>query len=205
MRLLLQRSDENGIGSRIGANYLPAPIFGVGATSPKEESMAVTPYEILYIIDAALEESDMQRLADEMKSVIQNNGGQITREANWGVRKLAYEIKKKTDGIYINLEFDAPETTPEEIVQFIHTHAGILRHLIVQTPKTKFIQEKMDAEKKQKALDDAERERTEALAKEAARASALEESAGEEKSPKMDIDESDEDDDLDDIEVEEDD
>ncbi|MEW6236118.1 MAG: 30S ribosomal protein S6 [Candidatus Omnitrophota bacterium] len=166
--------------------------------------MAVAPYEILYIIDAALEESEIQRLADEMKSVIQNNGGQITRDANWGIRKLAYEIKKKTDGVYINLEFDAPETTPEEIIQFIHTHAGILRHLIIQIPKAKLIQEKIDAERKQKALDDAERERTEALAREAARASALDESAREEKSSTMAIDESDEDDDLDDIDVEDD-
>lgn len=136
-------------------------------------------YETLYIIDASLPESDVQRTANDIKKIIVDNGGEITKDSNWGRRKLAYEIKKKNEGIYVNLEFNAPADTPDKITQYVKTHQSVLRHLTIKVPKAKLIQEQKDAEKRQRELEEAQKEREAALAAQqaAAEAAAAEEEA----------------------------
>ncbi len=141
--------------------------------------MAIHLYEMLYIIDSTLDENTIQRLANEVKDVIKENQGEITKESNWGSRKLAFEIKKRTDGVFINLEFKAPEKTPSLIAQFVKTHNGVLRHLVIQIPKAKLLQEKLDADKRQRELEQAEKEREELRARQAAAEAASAEAAAQ--------------------------
>ena len=121
-------------------------------------------YELLYIIDATLDEAENQRLADDVKKTILESGGEFTKESNWGARKLAYEIKKRTDGVYINLEFTAPAQFPNQLNELFRTRSGILRSLLIKVPKTKLQQEKMDAERLHKQAEAARSEREAALA-----------------------------------------
>jgi len=139
-------------------------------------------YETLYIIDASLPESDVQRTANDIKKIIVDNGGEITKDSNWGRRKLAYEIKKKNEGIYVNLEFNAPANTPDKITQYVKTHQTVLRHLTIKVPKAKLIQEQKDAEKRQRELEEAQKEREAALA---AQQAAAEAAAAEEEAKKL--------------------
>lgn len=124
-------------------------------------------YDILYIVDVTIERADQQKIQDEIKAIILENGGEILKENVWGKMTLAFPIEKKTEGLYVNLEFKALPTVPKLIEQYDLTHTGLLRHLTLRVPKAKLIQEKRDEEKRRKELEAAERARQAALAAEA--------------------------------------
>ena len=63
-------------------------------------------YETVFISTPVLSESQMKEAVDKFKSLITNNGGKIAHEENWGLKKLAYPIQKKSTGFYYLLEFD---------------------------------------------------------------------------------------------------
>lgn len=104
-------------------------------------------YEFLYIVDAVLEETEVQKLTEDVRNTVIQEGGEIHKESNWGSRKLGYEIKKRSDGIYIYMEVTAPREFPAQLNTFIKTRTGILRHLLLRVPKAKLIQEKINADR----------------------------------------------------------
>ena len=64
-------------------------------------------YETVFIVTPVLSESQVQEVADKFQGVITENGGQIVNRENWGLKKLAYPIQKKTTGFYFLIEFAA--------------------------------------------------------------------------------------------------
>jgi small subunit ribosomal protein S6 len=124
-------------------------------------------YEILYIIDAMIDEPAQQKVTEDIKKIIQENGGEIVKESHWGKQNLAFPIKKRTEGIYVNMEFKAPVSVPDEIKQYELTHASLLRQLTLRVPKAKLVQEQRDEQKKRRELEEAEKARKAALAAEA--------------------------------------
>lgn len=163
-------------------------------------------YEMLYIVDASLEEETIQQLVKEVKTTILSGGGVIQKESNWGRRPLSYPIKKKTEGVYINIDMEGPADLPEKINEYIYTHAGILRHLTLKVPKARLLQQKLDEERKEKELQ-AAREAREAEAAAANAPSAAAESDSrfsKPSSPNNNLDMSDLDDEDDDVDEDDD-
>lgn len=86
-------------------------------------------YETVFIVTPVLSEQQVAEVADKFQGVITENGGQIVNFENWGLRKLAYTVQKKTTGFYILIEFtgegpiiDALETQyrrDERIIRFL--------------------------------------------------------------------------------------
>ncbi|MDR1653283.1 MAG: 30S ribosomal protein S6 [Prevotellaceae bacterium] len=64
-------------------------------------------YETVFILTPVLSDTQMKEAVDKFKSVLTAGGAVITHEDNWGLRKLAYPIQKKTTGFYNLLQFDA--------------------------------------------------------------------------------------------------
>ena len=62
-------------------------------------------YETVFIITPVLSESQMKEAVAKFKGVITDGGGTILHEENWGLKKLAYPIQKKTTGFYYLIEF----------------------------------------------------------------------------------------------------
>ena len=62
-------------------------------------------YETVFIATPVLSENQMKEAVDKFKNVITSNGGEIINEENWGLRKLAYPIQKKSTGFYYMIEF----------------------------------------------------------------------------------------------------
>jgi small subunit ribosomal protein S6 len=65
-------------------------------------------YETVFIVTPVLSESQMKEAVQKVKSIITQNNGEIVHEENWGLRKLAYPIQKKSTGFYNLVEFKAP-------------------------------------------------------------------------------------------------
>lgn len=55
-------------------------------------------YETVFIVTPVLSEAQVKEAAEKFKALIIENGGKITNEENWGLRKLAYPIQKKSTG-----------------------------------------------------------------------------------------------------------
>lgn len=88
-------------------------------------------YEALYIASPELEEGDIQTLSQEVEGLVTSNGGTIVRSEIWGKRKLAYEVKKYSEGNYILLRFQANPDFVHKLEQWIRLKDAIIRYLIV--------------------------------------------------------------------------
>ena len=67
-------------------------------------------YETVFIATPVLSESQMKEAVAKYLDLIKENGGEVVYEQDWGLRKLAYPIQKKTTGFYHLIEFKAEPT-----------------------------------------------------------------------------------------------
>lgn len=68
-------------------------------------------YETVFILTPVLSDAQMKEAVEKFTNLLKAEGAEIVNEENWGLRKLAYPIQKKTTGFYQLIEFKAkPET-----------------------------------------------------------------------------------------------
>ena len=89
-------------------------------------------YELVYVIDAALEDEARKAVIDRFNGMIEQNGGKVTKVGEWGKRRLAYPINYKTEGYYLLVNFESEATLPREIERNMQIAETILRYLIVK-------------------------------------------------------------------------
>ena len=87
-------------------------------------------YEVMFIIDPALEDEKKDAAVERVKSVIASEG-EIKKVDVWGLRKLAYPIRKKNEGYYAVIEFKAEPTLPAELDRRLKISDDFMRHIIV--------------------------------------------------------------------------
>ena len=76
-------------------------------------------YETVFILTPVLSEAKMKESVDKFTGLLKEQGAEIVNEENWGLRKLAYPIQKKTTGFYQLIEFKAnPEVIATLEVNF---------------------------------------------------------------------------------------
>ena len=92
-------------------------------------------YETVFIMTPVLSDDQMKETVGKFKAMLAENGAKLVHEENWGLRKLAYPIQKKTTGFYHLLEFQADgEIVPKLEVAFKRDER-ILRYLTVSLDK----------------------------------------------------------------------
>ena len=89
----------------------------------------MTNYEVLFIIDPALEDEKKEATIEAVKEIIAADG-EVGNVDVWGMRKLAYPIKKKSEGYYVVIEFKAQPTLPKELDRRLKISDNVMRHLI---------------------------------------------------------------------------
>ena len=89
-------------------------------------------YELVYVIDAALEDEARKAVIDRFNGMIEQNGGKVTKVDEWGKRRLAYPINYKTEGYYVLVNFESEATLPREVERTMQIAESILRYLIVK-------------------------------------------------------------------------
>jgi small subunit ribosomal protein S6 len=92
-------------------------------------------YETIIIINAALEDTEVDLVIGKVKGYIENHGGEISEIHKWGRRRLAYPINKKFNGFYVHLIFEAIPSIIPIIERFLVLEDTILRHLTLILPK----------------------------------------------------------------------
>jgi small subunit ribosomal protein S6 len=89
----------------------------------------VNDYEVLLMLDADLDEARHNEIIARTRELVEKGGGTWVGHDPWGRRKLAFEINKKTDGVYHLLQFDADPATLDELTRILKITDGVMRHL----------------------------------------------------------------------------
>ena len=89
-------------------------------------------YEVMYVIDAALEDSARIELIDRFSDLVKKNGGEIDRVDEWGKRRLAYAINYKTEGYYVLMYIKAPADLPKELERNFQINDKVLRSIVIR-------------------------------------------------------------------------
>ncbi len=93
-------------------------------------------YEIAYIADPELDDEALAELEAKVKGWIEAAGGKLGKIDRWGKRRLAYPIKKKTDGHYVFIYADMPTEAPAIIERDFRLSEQILRFMFtLQEPQ----------------------------------------------------------------------
>ena len=95
-------------------------------------------YETVFIATPVLSEAQMKEAVTKFKSVITDNGGKIVHEENWGLRKLAYPIQKKSTGFYYLIEFEAEGALIDKLEVQYRRDERIIRFLTFKMDKYAF-------------------------------------------------------------------
>lgn len=88
-------------------------------------------YEALYIVMPDLEDDGIQTVDKAVQSLITENGGSIVRSEIWGKRKLAYTVKKQTEGTYMLVRFEADPDFIVKLEQYFRLSEAIFRYQVV--------------------------------------------------------------------------
>ena len=89
-------------------------------------------YELIYVIDTAMEESARNELIARFNGMIEENAGKVEKVEEWGKRRLAYTINYKNEGYYVLVNFTANAELPREIERVMQINESILRYLTVK-------------------------------------------------------------------------
>ena len=88
-------------------------------------------YEALYIVRPDLDDETIQTVAKDTESLVLNHGGAIVRSEIWGKRRLAYQVKKFTDGCYMLLRFKAKADLVARLENYFRLAESVIRYLVV--------------------------------------------------------------------------
>ena len=89
-------------------------------------------YESAILINAALEDNQIQSIISHVKELISSNDGEITDVEDWGRKRLAYMIKKSKIGYYIIFQFNAYPQIISTLEKFYKLDENILRYLNIR-------------------------------------------------------------------------
>ncbi len=93
------------------------------------------PYETLIVLSNELGDGQ-QALLERLHGVIQAGGGRIDASRDWGNRRLAYPIRRQSDGHYYLIEYQAEPPVVQELERTLRISDGVLRYLSVQQEHT---------------------------------------------------------------------
>lgn len=89
-------------------------------------------YEMMVILDPELEERTVAPSLDRFLNVVRQGGGSVENVNIWGRRKLAYEIKKKSEGIYAVVDMTAEPAVAKELDRQLNLNEAVLRTKLIR-------------------------------------------------------------------------
>ncbi len=92
-------------------------------------------YETTFIVNASLDDPQIDTIIDKVQEVITKNNGEIMELAKWGRKRFAYPIKKKNNGFYVVCEFKASGDLIARLERHFLLEENIIRFLIIGLDK----------------------------------------------------------------------
>jgi small subunit ribosomal protein S6 len=84
-------------------------------------------YETVLVIDPQIGDEPIRAIIEKVKEILTQQQATIIKVEEWGKRKLAYPINKKTYGFYVSVEFESYGTAVQPLLDYYHINEQILR------------------------------------------------------------------------------
>jgi small subunit ribosomal protein S6 len=108
----------------------------------------VRQYELIYIVPPETTDEALAELQTQVEAITQRFGATIEKTENWGRRKLAYEIGKHRDGVYVLHVINGPAELVTELDRRLRVFDLVVRHLVVRVDEELAIAERARARRK---------------------------------------------------------
>ncbi len=92
-------------------------------------------YETVFILTPVLSEEQAKEAVSKYKKILADAGAKVTHQENWGLRKLAYPIRKRTSGFYHLFQIEGPGTCIDPFELEFRRDERVLRYLTVALDK----------------------------------------------------------------------
>ena len=92
-------------------------------------------YETVFILTPVLSDALMKEAVEKFKGILAEEGAEIISEENWGLKKLAYPIEKKSTGFYQLIEFKAEPAVIQKLEINYRRDERVLRYLTTKLDK----------------------------------------------------------------------
>ena len=89
-------------------------------------------YEVMYIINASVEEEKRAALIETLSGIITNEGGNIIKTDEWGMRDFAYRIDDMYKGYYVVTTFEADNDCVKEYDRLMGINPSVVRYMIIR-------------------------------------------------------------------------
>lgn len=89
-------------------------------------------YEIMIIIDPSVDERQVDSLMERYLKVVTDEKGSVDNVDVWGKRRLAYDINKKSEGIYVVLQVTCEPATVQEVDRLLAIDEKIMRTKVMR-------------------------------------------------------------------------
>ena len=92
----------------------------------------MTNYESVLIARQDLGASQVNTLVSDLSDIVKKNGGEVVKVDNWGLKNLAYRIKKNRKGHYVLMNISAPAAAIHELERLMRVNEDIIRYMTVK-------------------------------------------------------------------------
>ena len=113
-------------------------------------------YETVFILTPVLSDEQMKEAVKKYEDQLTSKGAEIVHEENWGMRKLAYPIQKKSTGFYQLIEYKAEGTVIADVETELKRDERILRFLTVKLDKHAIAYNEKKRKKAEAAAEEAQ-------------------------------------------------
>jgi small subunit ribosomal protein S6 len=108
-------------------------------------------YEVVFIVDPTMQEDEVTRLTENLRTIITDQGGVITRSEVLGRRHLAYRIGHSNEGVYVLFELEGTGGEIAELERRMRVSDQVLRYMTVRVDEERQRAEKLRARRARKA------------------------------------------------------
>jgi len=105
-------------------------------------------YEELFIVKPDAAEEEIEQVVEQIRGVIVSGGGAVDKVDKWGLRKLAYRVKKQHEGYYVLFQFSSSPEAVKEIERRLRVSDLVLKFLTVRIDEKL---KRLEKRKKQRA------------------------------------------------------
>lgn len=89
-------------------------------------------YETVFVLEPTLAEDQAEEKLKDIQSIIERKSGSIRKIERWGMRKLAYPIKHKREGMYFLVEFESGVTVVDDLEKHYRLQEFVLRYMTIR-------------------------------------------------------------------------
>ena len=103
---------------------------------------ALRTYELVYIVTPEATEDLIASIHEQVEQTTQRMGGSLSKTENWGRRKLAYEIKRQKEGVYVLEVIEGTGELMKELDRRLKVVDQVIRHLVVRVDEEQRVVER---------------------------------------------------------------